>query len=431
MRKKKILVHGTLKSLYNFFADAVSRDFEIIGLLSARPKKISIMQNGKALAALTPKNLPKFNYELIDGIIFTGKDKSVADFFLEQGIEPRKIIFYDAESGWQARNTKTEDGTKIIYFYGLEFHLRNQADENTFKRIKNYIQGQWQVKNWSPEHYSEVLKENFQKRRGKSLDFDNLQTFMEKLNWMKVFDATPLKSRLADKYAVRSWVAEKIGAEYLIPLLGVWKDFDDINFDDLPDQFVLKCNHGWNMNIVVRDKKSLDMIGARERINAWLAVDYSATCLELHYTRIDRKIIAEKFMQNGDLPDLIDYKFWCFGGKPTYCKCMTGRTTDLRIDYFDMNWQHMHYEQKNRPNSNHPEEIPPPKNFELMKSLVAKLAEGFPFVRVDFYEIEGRVYFGEMTFTPAAGNIIYKSEGTDEYLGSLLKLPAPTPPPAL
>ena len=110
---------------------------------------------------------------------------------------------------------------------------------------------------------------------------------------------------------------------------------------------------------------------------------------------------------------------------------MTGRTTDLRIDYFDMNWQHMHYEQKNRPNSNHPEEIPPPKNFELMKSLVAKLAEGFPFVRVDFYEIEGRVYFGEMTFTPAAGNIIYKSEGTDEYLGSLLKLPAPTPPPAL
>ena len=260
----------------------------------------------------------------------------------------------------------------------------------------------------------------------------NPKTFTEKLHWLKIYNSTPLKSRLTDKYAVRSWIAEKIGDEYLIPLLGVWNDFDDINFDDLPNQFVLKCNHGSAMNIIVRDKNSFDVQKARERINAWLSWDYGMwATLEIHYTRIDRKIIAEKFMANGDLPDLVDYKFWCFSGKPTYCKCMTGRSTDLKIDYFDMNWQHMNYEQNNHPNSDHPEKIPPPKNFELMKKLAATLAEGFSFVRVDFYEIEDKVYFGEMTFTPGAGNFYYKSEGTDEYLGELLKLPKPIFSPKL
>lgn len=430
MKKKKVLVHGTADSLQKFFADAVSRDFEVVALLSPRPKKISITRDGKQLEAITPKNFPKVAYSLIDGIIFTDKDKSLKDYFLAQGLEPRKIILWDEQAGWGTFNGQ-EDGTQVIYFCGLEFHIRNKNDDNSFKRIQRYLQGQRQVKNWKPQHYPEVLAQDYQRRTGKPLDFNNLQTFTEKLQWIKIYDATPLKGRLADKYLVRNWVAEKIGKEYLIPLLGVWDDFDDIDFDALPDQFVLKCNHGWNMNVIVRDKKKLDLRGARERLNGRLAVDFGAQrALELHYSRIDRKIIAEKFMTDGGETYLNDYRFWCFNGKPIFVGFDDG-SINQPTDFFDMHWNVTDIEKSDYPNSDHPELIPPPKNFELMKELVTKLAEDFVFVRVDLYEISGKVYLGEMMFTPNAGNFSYKSEGTDEYLGRLLKLPARTPPPRL
>ena len=429
MRKKKVLVQGTLDSLQKFFADAVSNDYEVVAILSE--EDISVEDDDEPLEVLSPRSLPKFIYKLIDGIIFTAAKGAVVKFFIKQGLAPRKIILWNADEGWGTLNLPDSDGTQVIYFCGLEFHFRNKDDVKFFNEIHLWLQHQRQVRNLDPKLYPALLSRNFQLRTGKPLDFNNSRTFIEKIHWLKIYDATPLKSHLADKYLVRRWVAEKIGSQYLIPLLGVWNDFDDINFDELPDQFVLKCNHGSGMNIIARDKKSFDVQRAREKINAWLAVDFATIFLELHYTRIDRKIIAEKFMANGDDIDLTDYKFWCFDGKPTYCKCMTERTTKLRIDYFDMNFQHMAFEQSNHPNSDHPERIPPPKNFELMKELAAKLAEGFAFVRVDFYEIEGEVYFGEMTFTPAAGNFYYKSAGTDEYLGSLLRLPTPTPPPRL
>lgn len=426
MKRKRVLIHGTLESLQKFSADAVSRDYEVAAILSEE----NIYVQG--LEIFTPQTVPKALLELVDGIIFTNNDKTPVKFFLIQGVDPRKIMLWNENDGWESFIGHDIYGTKIIYFCGLEFHIHNKKDENDFNRIQRYIKTQRQVKNWSPQRYPKVLATNYQKRTGKPLDFNNLRTFTEKLQWIKIFDATPLKSRLADKYAVRSWVAEKIGDEYLIPLLGVWENFDDIDFDALPNQFILKCNHGWNMNIVVRDKKSLDLRAARERLNGWLAVDFGAQQnLEIHYSPIDRKIIAEKFMANGDLPDLIDYKFVCFNGKVIYCQYLTDRSTNLKLNYFDENWKITTVERSDHPHSDHPEKIPPPKNFELMKKLAATLAEGFAFVRVDFYEIEGRVYFGEMTFTPGAGNFSYKSKGTDEYLGSLLKLPALTTPPTL
>ena len=431
MRKKKVLVHGTAESLNKFFSDAVSRDYEIVALLSDKPDKIS-----SDLEVFSPQNLPKVIHKLIDGIILTNATGAFVKLFLKQGIEPRKIILWDFEQGWGTFNLPDSDGTPVIYFCGLEFHIRNEEDVKFFSTMHEWIQQQRQIKNLDPKFYPAVLARQFQKYTGKPLDFNNLRTLTEKLQWLKIYDATPLKSRLADKYLVRNWIEEKIGGEYLIPLLGVWNDFDEINFDDLPDRFVLKCNHGWNMNIIVRDKKSLDLREAREKINAWLAVDFGTHNLQLHYSPIERKILAEKFMTNGDAPDIDNYKFWCFNGVPIFCGFDSGRTSDgditnLRIDYFDMDWKPNEFENAAHPRSDHPERIPPPKNFELMKKLAAKLAEGFAFVRVDFYEIEGRIYFGEMTFTPGAGNFSYKSEGTDEYLGSLLKLPEPTPPPKL
>ncbi|MBR7025202.1 MAG: hypothetical protein IKI08_04265 [Selenomonadaceae bacterium] len=424
MKKKKVLVHGTLETLKKFFSDAVSRDFEVVALLSEEPEKISVN-----LEILTPQSLPKFNYKMIDGIIFTG-ERTAADFFLKQGMEPRKIILWNAERGWDFFDGRDKDGVQVIFFCGLEFHIRNEDDAKFFNQMLWWLRGQRQMKNLPPQMYPSVLAQIYKQSTGKPLDLNNPKTFTEKLQWLKIFDATPLKSRLADKYLVRRWVAEKIGEQYLIPLLGVWDNFDDINFDDLPDRFVLKCNHGSGMNVIVRDKKTFDKQRAREKLNAWLAFDYAAQpLLELHYTRIDRKIIAEKFMVNGNLPDLIDYKFWCFEGVPILVQCETDRSIDLRFDYFDMNFKHTNIERSDHKMSDHPEKIRRPKNFKLMKKLAAKLAEGFAHVRVDFYEVDGKVYFGEMTFIPGAGNFSYKPADTDEYLGSLLKLPKVTPPP--
>ncbi len=429
MKKKKVLIHGTLESLNNFFADKVSNDYEIAAILS--DDDIS-----SDFEVVKPQNLPKFVYELVDGIILTSPSGFLVKYFLKLGIKPRKIILWDVKEGWGTFNLPNSDGIQVIYFCGLEFHIRNEENIKFFNETHWRLQWQRRIKNLTPQNYPEVSTQIFQQVTRQPLDLTNPKTFTEKLQWLKIFDATPIKSRLADKYAVRSWISEKIGDEYLIPLLGVWNDFEDINFDDLPNQFVLKCNHGSGMNIIVHDKNSFDVQNARKKINSWLAIDYAYLFIELHYTRIDRKIIAEKFFANGDAPDIDNYKFWCFNGEPLFCGYDSGRTSDgnidnLRIDYFDMNWKPNGFENGSHPNSDHPELIPKPKNFDLMKKLAAALAEGFAFVRVDFYEIEGKVYFGEMTFVPGAGNFYYKSEGTDEYLGGLLKLPDATPPTLL
>lgn len=423
MRKKKVLLQGTSESINKFFADAVSRDYEIIAILSE--EKVSV----QALEVFTLKNLPEYISNLVDAVIITNyaEKEPLIDFFRNQGFEPRKIIFWNSENGWDYFKAKVANGKERFFLCGLEF-----KSEKFFNKIFLRLQTNRKYRNTDPKLYPELLAESFKMNTGKTLDFNNLKTFTEKLQWIKLYDATPLKSRLTDKYLVRNWVAEKIGEQYLIPLLGVWDDFDDINFDDLPNQFVLKCNHGSAMNIIVRNKKKFNKYSARRKINAWLACDYAARPnLELHYTRIDRKIIAEKFMANGEVRDLTDYKFSCFNGKLSHCKVISGRTTDHRLDYFDLNWKPMDHERTKPPKSEHPELITKPQNFELMKELAIKLAEGFAFVRVDFYEIDGKVYFGEMTFTPGAGNHKYKSESSNEYFGSLLTLPKATPPPQL
>ncbi|MBE8952926.1 MAG: hypothetical protein SR1Q7_07260 [Quinella sp. 1Q7] len=431
MRRKKILVHGTADTIRKFFDDAISRDFEIVALLSDEPEKIPAVN----LEILAPKNFPAFILKLVDAIIFTA-DKSAVEYFYRRGLAPKKIILWDAKHGWQSFNLRNSDGSQLTYFCGLEFVNRADAKNRFLDLTVRRIQRKRHYRNMPPTKYAELLAQEFQLRTGYPLDFDNVRTFTEKLQWIKIFDATPLKSRLADKYLVRNFVAEKIGADYLIPLLGVWDDFDAINFDALPKKFVLKCNHGSAMNIIVRDKSKFNVNVARRRINAWLAMDYAVPCLELHYTRIEPKILAEKFMSDGDNPDIDNYKFWCFNGEPLHCAVESGRAADgslanLRIDFFNMHWAPTIVERNDHPRSAHPENIPPPKNFALMKKFAAALAKGFAFVRVDFYEIDGHVYFGEMTFTPGAGNFRYKSEGTDEYLGKLLKLPAPTPPPQI
>ena len=191
----------------------------------------------------------------------------------------------------------------------------------------------------APEMRPVMLKDWFFEKTGEILNLDNPQTFNEKIQWMKLYDSTPIKTRLADKYLVREWVKEKIGEEYLITLLGVWDNFDEIDFDKLPNQFVLKCNHGCGYNIIVKDKKTFNIENARKKINAWLREDFAFKYgFEMHYSDIPRKIIAEKYIENSD-NDLYDYKVWCFNGKAQYVQFLSERNTDgLKMAFYDRDW---------------------------------------------------------------------------------------------
>mgnify|MGYP002621725616 CR=1 FL=1 len=426
MKQKKVLVHGSIESLKEFLQSPFNAEYYALALVSEDFEGIDIdSQNGGGQwEFLTPSKLNKFAYELIDGIVLTDEQNryTALNYFINDGVEPRKIILWNNQGVPEFFNARQKDGTEIVFMEGLQFHIRSQEDSDFLNRIRGYLFSQKQFYAIPPSQYKTLIERQYRR----PINWENPKTFTEKIQWMKLYDSTPIKTRLADKYLVRQWVAEKIGAEYLIPLLGVWDNFDDIDFDLLPEQFVLKCNHGSAMNIIVRDKKTFNIENAREKINAWLAIDFGAFLCELHYNNIKKKIIAEKFLTDGKNLDLTDYKFMCFNGKPEYCLFYSDRSTDCRLDYFDMDWKLTNFESSEHRNSDHPEKILQPENFELMKKLAAELCKDFAHVRVDFYEVEGKVYFGEMTFTPAAGLVTFKPAGTNEYLGSLLTLPAPT-----
>ncbi len=376
------------------------------------------------------ETLPRLVFRFIDGIVLTDSSTRAENInsLTKLGIEPRKIILWNNQGVIEAFNMKAQDGSDYLFMEGLQFHIRNQDDANFFNEMRGVLQHQRQMYTIDPKYYPELIAQTYQHIMGKPLDWDNLQTWTEKMQWLKLYNSTSLKTRLADKYLVRQWVAEKIGQEYLIPLYGVWDNFDDIDFDILPNQFVLKCNHGSGMNIICRDKNNFDFEDARQKLTAWLTVDFGMRFFEPHYCNIKRKIIAEKFMTDKNNLGLKDYKFWGFGGKIFYC-AYESRDPDnplsenFPMDFFDMEWNRTEIERYDHPRNMKVEHFPKPKNFELMKELAAELCKDFAHVRVDFYEIEGKVYFGEMTFTPATGNIIFKPEGTDEHLGSLMTLP--------
>ena len=265
-----------------------------------------------------------------------------------------------------------------------------------------------------------LLKLWYFKKTGEILNLDNPQTFNEKIQWLKLYDSTPLKTQLADKYLVREWVKEKIGEEYLIPLLGVWDKFEDIDFDKLPNQFVLKANHGCAWNIIVKNKNQFNKVSAKKKFKKWLAINF-AFCegLQLHYKDIKPKIIAEKYLEekNGELSD---YKILCFNGVPKFIWIDQGRFSQRTENIYNIDWElqpfRLTYE-------NSKEEVPKPKNLEKMIELAKILSKDFVQVRVDFYNVNEKIYFGEMTFTSANGIDKFIPNSWNYKLGQMLKLP--------
>ncbi|MDY6993883.1 MAG: ATP-grasp fold amidoligase family protein [Pseudomonadota bacterium] len=267
----------------------------------------------------------------------------------------------------------------------------------------------------------EELKLWYKRISGIELDLENPKTYNEKIQWLKLYDSTPLKTRLSDKYLVRDWVTEKIGEEYLIPLLGVWDDFDEIDFDQLPNQFVLKANHGCGWNIIVRDKCTFAKDDAREKFNKWMNTNFAFHFgLELQYLNIQPKIIAEEYIENRD-QDLYDYKVFCFDGKANSVMFLSERQHGLKMAFYDLQWNKLPFVYSYPQND---KEIPRPKNLDLMIGLSEKLSAEFPHVRVDFYILnDGSLKFGEMTFTSASGSCKWDPPEQNRIFGDLITLP--------
>ncbi len=261
-------------------------------------------------------------------------------------------------------------------------------------------------------------KRKFQYR----LKLSNPKTYNEKMQWLKLYNAIPIKTVLADKYTVRNWVAQKIGKEYLIDLLGVYERFDDIDFNKLPSQFVIKCTHGCGYNLIVKDKSTFNIDEARKTVNAWLDENFAYTSYEMHYKNIKPKIIIEKYIQNHHADDLYDYKFWCFNGKVEYIQFLSDRyKSGLKMAFFDRNWNKQNFVYNYPRNES---TISKPKQLQEMIEISEKLASEFVHARVDLYlSDEGKIYFGEITFTSASGNCQWNDKKIDQTLGNMIKLP--------
>ena len=276
------------------------------------------------------------------------------------------------------------------------------------------------AKNMDEKDLPELLKKWYKKRTGRELNLENPKTFNEKIQWLKLYDNSPLKTKLADKYLVREWIKENLGEEYLIPLLGVYDSFDEIDFDKLPDKFVLKANHGCAWNIIVKDKQKFDKKKAKKKFDKWMKRNYALKAgFEMQYKDIPPKIVAEAFIQDSK-GELNDYKVLCFNGEPKFIWIDQGRFSNRTENIYDTEWNLqpflLTYE-------NSKEEVPPPKNLETMIEFARKLSKDFALVRVDFYNVDGKIYFGEMTFTSASGVDVFKPAEYDLKLGEMLELP--------
>lgn len=267
----------------------------------------------------------------------------------------------------------------------------------------------------------EFLKKRFKLKVGYELNLDNPITFNEKIQWLKLYDRNPQYTIMVDKYLVRQYISEKLGKEYLIPLLGVWNTFEDINFNGLPNQFVLKCTHDSGGLVICKDKESLNLKDAEKKIKQSLKRNFYYYGREWPYKNVHPRIIAEKYMADEFEKELKDYKMMCFNGKVLCSFVCTERYSNdgLKVTFFDKDWKVMPFE-RHYPKSKKIIEIP--KKYDEMIYLAEKLAKNIPFVRVDFYEIEERIYFGEITFYPGNGMEEFSPEEWDYKLGSWLDL---------
>ena len=260
---------------------------------------------------------------------------------------------------------------------------------------------------------------------GKSLNLKNPQTYNEKLQWLKLYDRKPLYTKLVDKVTVKDYVAQIIGKDYIIPTLGIWDSFDEIDFDSLPSQFVLKANHSGNSEgvVICKNKDSFDKEKAKMILGQALATDYYKDGREWPYKDVTRKIFAEEYLEDNDTRELRDYKFFCMNGVCRALFIATDRQKEgeeVKFDFYDSDFNHLdlihgHANAEHKPQK--------PETFERMKQLAEAISKGLPEARCDFYEVNGHNYFGEITFFHHGGFVPFKPERWDQVFGDWIILP--------
>lgn len=248
------------------------------------------------------------------------------------------------------------------------------------------------------------------------LNLETPKRYNEKLQWIKLYDRRDIYTTMVDKCEVKKYVASIIGDEYIIPTLAVWTNVDDIDIDKLPNQFVLKTTHDSGGVAICKDKNNFDLQKAKEKLQYSLKRDFYILGREWPYKNVPRRIIAEQYMEDVETKELRDYKFFCFNGVPKALFIATDRQNrkEPYFDFFDMEFNHLDM-RHGHPNAPHlPEK---PKQFELMKELAAKLSKGYPHLRVDLYEVNGKVYFGELTLFHHTGMVNFEPEVWDDTFG--------------
>lgn len=299
-----------------------------------------------------------------------------------------------------------------------------------FKKIKRYFKDPYyalgydmikKCPNLMPsKFYLSVLWKSLM---GYELDWKHPKTFNEKLQWLKLHDHNPLYATLVDKYRAKQWVADKIGEQYVIPTLAVYKSVDAIDLDRLPNQFVLKCNHDSGSVLICRDKSTFDIESAKQKLNACLKRNFYWDAREWAYKRVDRVVFAEQYMEDvsylSDSKDLLTYKFLCFEGKP-YLMYITVKGESIWENYYDLDFNPMDIRRDFPMNSLMKEK---PVCFEKMKDLATELSKGLEHVRIDLYEVAGKVYFSEFTFYDWGGLMKFRPSEWDSKLGGMIHLP--------
>ena len=262
---------------------------------------------------------------------------------------------------------------------------------------------------------------------GRKLNWKNTKRLTEKIQLYKLRRDIPTMQQCTDKYAVREYIKAKGFNHLLIPLIGIYDATDDINFDTLPNQFVAKTTDGGGGNqvFVCRDKSPITKDNFLAKLQEWMMAPKPSK----HFGRewayengYPRRIIIEELLTDDNKKDIPDYKFWCFHGKPTYCQVIGSRSEKETIDFFDMDWNHQPFRGLNKACDNATEPIPRPKKLDEMKEVAEKLSQDFPFVRVDLYQANGKVYFGELTFYPASGYGHFTPDEWDEKIGYLFNI---------
>lgn len=271
------------------------------------------------------------------------------------------------------------------------------------------------------------IRRKFRSELGREPDLDHPRTLNEKVLWLNLRQRDPRWIECSDKVAARQFVRQRIGEEFLVPLLGVYEDADDIDLDSLPDRFIIKAAHGSGWNLIVRDKQALDWRAAKRTVQDWLSRSYYAHKREWQYRDVPHRIVIEELLldEAGEIPD--DYKVWCLrnGSEETlFVQVDMDRFTDHSRNYYDLDWRLLPFSKAEAPPN--PIGRPRPQRLDEMVEVARKLSEGFCLVRVDFYILPDRIYFGEMTFTPDAGMAPLIPEEWDLKLGDLVGLPEST-----